>query len=164
MHFRQSGWGTYLSRGAVELLQAIFQSLHFHAEVLPLEGQQVPVQLDLLQEGLGCSVVVSPVIDQVVFRDFVDADMDVSHKLTHRVLHLWLGMWGKREKISFSFECKTTPPCQRCQCIHFWSSFHFLPNMTPRMTLHHPVEANYFFHDSRRLDLQKKNGLCIKLH
>lgn len=86
---------THLSRCTVELLQAVFQSLHLGGQIFLLERQQVPIQLDLLQEGLGCGVVVSPLVGQVVFWGLVHANVYVGHEFTHWVLHLWLDQWKK---------------------------------------------------------------------
>lgn len=58
--------GRYLSRGAVELLQAVFQPLHLGGEVFTPLAQQSAIQLDLLQERLGRGVIVASLVGQVL--------------------------------------------------------------------------------------------------
>lgn len=82
--------GRYLSGGAVELLQAVFQPLSLGGEVFALLTQQTLIQLDLLQERLGRGVVVAPLVDQVLLGRLIHIHVHVRHEFTHRLLHLRL--------------------------------------------------------------------------
>ena len=101
------GYGVrgHLGGGAVELLQAVLQTLHLHAQVLALLVQQAAVQLDLLQEGLGRGVVVAPLVRQVLLGHVVDAHVDKRHELAHRLLQVGLGRGGNRRSGDGGF-CK----------------------------------------------------------
>lgn len=95
---------TDLSWGAVEFLQAVLQPLHFSGQVFALEGQEVAVELDLLQEGLGRGVVVAPLVDQVVLGGLVHADVHVGHELADRFLHGGLQLQKETNMPAFSLK------------------------------------------------------------
>lgn len=80
----------YLRGGAVELLQTVLQTFTLGGQVFALLAQQAAVQLDLLQEGLGCGVVVAPLIGQILPGRLVHTGVNVGHEFTHRLLHFRL--------------------------------------------------------------------------
>lgn len=70
----------YLSSTRVEFLQTIFQSLDHRFQVNSLLSQKLRVESDLLQERFRSRVVVSSLVLQINFGNFVDARVDVRHE------------------------------------------------------------------------------------
>lgn len=81
---------SYLRSRALQLHESILQSLNFGNQIHPLLGQQVLVEFDLLQESLGCGIVVAPLRRQVHLGHLIDGGVHVGHEETDGGLHLRL--------------------------------------------------------------------------
>lgn len=73
-------FSSYLRGRALQLHQPVLQPLDLGDQLHPLLGQQVLVQLDLLQEGFGRGVVVAPLGGQVHLGHLVDSRVHVGHE------------------------------------------------------------------------------------
>lgn len=85
-------------------MQAVLQTLHLIGQVLTLEGQEVAVELDLLQEGLWGGVVVASLASQVAPGGLVDADVHVGHEFADGFLHIRLWLRKKPTRLVLRFK------------------------------------------------------------
>ena len=74
----------------VQFLQSILEPGHVGLQLGMLQGQQVLIEFDLLQETLRSRVVVAAVVAKVEGADVVDGHVHVRHELRHGYPHLRL--------------------------------------------------------------------------
>lgn len=89
-------WGSYLRGRALQLHEAVLQPLNLGDQLHPLLGQQVLIEFDLLQKGLGRGVVVAPLGRQVYLGHLIDSGVHVGHEEANGGLHLRLK--GRRDE------------------------------------------------------------------
>ena len=92
---------THLGGRAAQLLQTVLQTHDAGLQLLVLLGQQVLVKHDLLQEGLGCRVVVAALVGQELVGHLVHGLVHEGHEVRDGLPHVRLreckrGRWEKR--------------------------------------------------------------------
>ena len=83
---------THLLGRTLQLLETVLEAVHLGLQLDVLGVEQVLVEGDLLQEGLGGGVVVAPLVGQVGLGHLGHRDVGVGHEAGDGFAHLRLKM------------------------------------------------------------------------